>query len=168
MIAWKYTESDITGTNMTVAERTKCATRCICSRCAWVDPSQSPRPGEQPDYKWGPKRCLAAVQGSSNGGLETKALMKNHTGLWQFLQPLLLDGRWDHKIVSSREINEAFVVLLGKSGPHSIQNHYLVESTEKADNSEKSIAFSRNLKGSQNVMEAERTLPQSKHSWKPN
>lgn len=40
-------------------------------------------------------------------------------------------------MVSSEEINEAFVVLSGKSGSRSVQNHYLVEFSEKANNSEK-------------------------------
>lgn len=66
---------------------------------------------------------------------------------------------------SSKGINEAFVVLLDKSGPHSIQNNYLVESAEKANNSEKSIALSRNHKSSQNMMKAEKKNFSSKYMF---
>lgn len=82
--------------------------------------------------------------------------MKNHTGFPEFLQPGLDGVRLQDQ--SSKGINEAFVVLLDKSGPHSIQNNYLVESAEKANNSEKSIALSRNHKSSQNMMKAEKNF----------
>lgn len=90
--------------------------------------------------------------------------MKNHTGFPEFLQPGLDGVRLQDQ--SSKGINEAFVVLLDKSGPHSIQNNYLVESAEKANNSEKSIALSRNHKSSQNMMKAEKKTSQSACSWK--
>lgn len=39
-------------------------------------------------------------------------------------------------MVSREAINEAFVVLSGKSGPRSVQNHYIGEFSEKANHSE--------------------------------